>query len=126
MDSETLIHIRPKTDFEKLVWERHMNKLLCEEKKKVELKLGELQSEFEELKYKSEQELKEIRNQFKNSSKAHLIFENEALKKKNNRNKQITDKHLTKIFKLNQLNNTYLLRIGKLEEELKLSNQTVY
>lgn len=115
MDSETLIHIRPKTDFEKLVWERHANKLLSEEKKQLEIKMGILQSEMDELKYKHELELKELKNKFKKSEKSHLITENEGLKNKNNKNKELIKKYIIRIHELKNLNQELYVKLGRLQ-----------
>jgi len=47
---ETLMHLRPKTAYQKLLWERLKTKTLLEKLKQSELERGALQSELDELK----------------------------------------------------------------------------
>ena len=48
---EPLMNLRPQSDTEKLLWERHKNTELTEELKIVKINLGALQMELEELKH---------------------------------------------------------------------------
>lgn len=50
-DDDTLMHLRPKDTFEKLLWERQMNKLLSKELREKSQKVGELESTIEEMKH---------------------------------------------------------------------------
>lgn len=52
---EPLMNLRPKTDAEKLLWEREKNKQLEKELKEAKLELGIVQSELEELKHTMKQ-----------------------------------------------------------------------
>ena len=117
-EREVLMNLRPQNDFEKLIWERHMNKILSEGKKEADRKVGMLQSELDELKYQKEVELTELKRQFKKSEKKHLIIENEALRKKNANNKEIINKHIIKIHELKRLNEDLFLRLAKLQPSL--------
>lgn len=67
-EPETLMNLRPKNTYEKLLWERHMNKVLSEEKKAAKIKCGQLQSELDELKDK-----------MKKSNVGALILKNKKL-----------------------------------------------
>lgn len=68
-EPETLMNFRPKNTYEKLLWERHMNKVLTEEKKQALVKCGELQSELDELK-----------DRMKKSNIGALILKNKELR----------------------------------------------
>jgi hypothetical protein len=50
-NEETLIHLHPKTDAERLVWERHANRLLTKEIKELNVEIGVLKSELDELRH---------------------------------------------------------------------------
>lgn len=52
---EPLMNLRPKTDAEKLLWEREKNKQLEKELREAKLELGIVQSELEELKHTMKQ-----------------------------------------------------------------------
>ena len=48
---EILINIKPVSDFEKLVWERAANKELIKRISILQIEIGKLKSEIDELKY---------------------------------------------------------------------------
>lgn len=50
IEHETLINLHPKTDFEKLLWAKNLNKELQDQLKSALIKNGELISEIAELK----------------------------------------------------------------------------
>lgn len=53
---EPLMNLRPQSDAEKLLWERHKNTELTEELRIVKFNLGVLQTELEELKHEMKKE----------------------------------------------------------------------
>lgn len=50
-DDEPLMSLHPKTDAEKLIWERHSNGVLTKENKALKVEIGVLKSELDELKH---------------------------------------------------------------------------
>jgi hypothetical protein len=66
---EPLMNLRPKSDAEKLLWEREKNSQLEKELKKIKLELGIVNSELEELKHTMKQ-----------SEVGALILKNKKLK----------------------------------------------
>lgn len=53
---EPLMNLRPHSEAEKLLWERHKNMELTEELRIVKFNLGVLQTELEELKHEMKKE----------------------------------------------------------------------
>ena len=83
-EEEPLMNLRPKTTYEKLLWEREITKQLKEELKQSEYEKGELQSELDELKHR-----------MKKDQKGALILKNrkleEAAKTKNQTIKKLKE-----------------------------------
>ena len=57
---ETLMSLKPKTAYEKLLWERLKTKTLTEQLKQSEILRGELGSELSELKYHMKRDNKDV------------------------------------------------------------------
>lgn len=76
--SEVLIHKIPKTDFEKLIWERHMNKELCGELSRVRQEKGALQSEVDEVRAEMQMLLRTFKEE--GGQVGQLIVKNKKLK----------------------------------------------
>lgn len=76
---DVLIHKTPQTDFEKLIWERHMNKGLMEELKAQRLANGMLQSEIDEVNHK----MKELKDRMLKDQVGIVVLKNNRLKQLN-------------------------------------------
>jgi len=72
---DILMHKTPQTDFEKLIWERHMNKELVEELKAQRLANGILQSEIDEVNH----EMKELKQAMLKNQVGIVVLKNKRL-----------------------------------------------
>lgn len=94
---EPLMNLRPKTPEEKIIWLEHEKKELIIENQRLNMEIGMLQSEIDELKHL-----------MKTEEKSALILKNKILKK------EIRDKE-NKVRDLKKENAQYLDRIIKLQ-----------
>jgi len=74
-----LIGLRPKTDFEKLVWERQGNKMIFDQLRKQNLKLEQLETELKETKTKCAQEINEFKERMQKDNLGAVILKNKKL-----------------------------------------------
>ena len=79
MERETLLHKTPKGEFECLIWERHMNKYLSTEIKKVRQENGKLQSEMQELTYNHKREMVSLTNELRKTNIGQLVAKKKRL-----------------------------------------------
>lgn len=82
---ETLMNKTPKTEFEKLIWERHMNKELCKELVKLRKDQLKLEEKIKEKNIQYEDVLRTMREDEKGaivSRNAQLKAENKVKTKK--------------------------------------------
>ena len=98
-EDEPLMRMGAPTQAEKLLWERHVNKVLSDELKETQKELSDLKIEF---------------NNYKNS-----ILNNNIAQMLNKMNKMKTDKVFTdaKLSKLRKDNEELILRCIKLQVE---------
>lgn len=96
MEQEPLMNLRPKTPEEKVLWLEYEKKQLEESNRTLNMEIGMLQSEIDELKHL-----------MKTEEKSALILKNrqlkETLKDKENRIrdlKKVNEQYLQKIIKL--------------------------
>lgn len=97
MEEEPLMNLRPKTPEEKVLWLEFEKKNLEEENRKLNMEIGMLQSEIDELK-----------DQMKQEEKGALIIKNKTYKQ------QIRDLE-NRLKDLKKENAQYLDRIIKLQ-----------
>lgn len=97
MEEEPLMNLRPKTPEEKVLWLEFEKKNLEEENRKLNIEIGMLQSEIDELK-----------DQMKQEEKGALIIKNKTYKQ------QIRDLE-NRLKDLKRENAQYLDRIIKLQ-----------
>ena len=97
MEHEPLLHLRPKTPEEKLLWVELENKKLIAETKQLKVEIGILKSEAQEIKHLMKQE-----------EKGALILKNKKLQI------QIQDKE-NRIKDLKKENELFLQKIIKLQ-----------
>jgi predicted RNase H-like nuclease (RuvC/YqgF family) len=97
MEDEPLMNLRPKTPEEKILWLEFEKKSLEEENRKLNMEIGMLQSEIDELKHQMKQE-----------EKGALIIKNKTYKQ------QIRDLE-NRLKDLKKENSQYLERIIKLQ-----------
>lgn len=97
MEEEPLMNLRPKTPEEKVLWLEFEKKNLEEENRKLNMEIGMLQSEIDELK-----------DQMKQEEKGALIIKNKTYKQ------QIRDLE-NRLKDLKRENAQYLDRIIKLQ-----------
>ena len=99
MDDEPLMNLRPKTSEEKMLWLEFEKKELILENKKLNMEIGVIQSELDE-----------IRHLMKSDEKGALILRNKALKELLRQKKE-------KIKSLEKDNDNFLQKIIKLQHE---------
>jgi hypothetical protein len=97
MEQEPLMNLRPKTPEEKVIWLEYEKKQLEEANRELNIKIGILQSEIDELKYL-----------MKNEEKGALILKNKNLKM------QLKDRE-NRIKDLKKENELFLQKIIKLQ-----------
>lgn len=83
MDDKPLIKLKPNTTFEKLVWERQINKMLLEQLRKQDIKLEELENELKETKLKHIQEITELKKRMQKDNLGAVILKNKRLTEAN-------------------------------------------
>ena len=99
MDDEPLMNLRPKTSEEKMLWLEYEKKELVLENKKLNMEIGVIQSELDEIKHL-----------MKSDEKGALILRNKALKELLRQKKE-------KIKSLEKDNDNFLQKIIKLQHE---------
>lgn len=104
--SETLISKTPKTEFEKLIWERHMNAEMLKELTLIREEKGKLESEISHVKYK----MKEMQEMMKKDNVGALVVKNKKLKDMN-------DKKDVKIRGYKKDNDTLMKGLIRLQQE---------
>lgn len=78
---EPLVHIRPQSEFEKLLWERQMNKELLKRIATLEQEKGVLRSEADEARAEVDEYVKDMRTH----NLGQLTLRNKKLKDLNNK-----------------------------------------
>jgi len=80
---EPLMHKTPNSDFERLVWERHMNKLMSKELAVQKQENLSLKSKMTELERENKQEMKELLDRMKKDQVGVLVAKNKRLSNDN-------------------------------------------
>jgi hypothetical protein len=80
---DTLMHLRPTTNFEKLVWERQANKMLLEQLRKQNLKLEELEAKVIQTEEKCHEKIHELITRMKKDNLGKVILKNKSLTEAN-------------------------------------------
>jgi transcriptional regulator of heat shock response len=106
MVMDTLIHKTPITEFESLVWERHMNKELCKELSAQRHENGVLRSELDEVKSNIAMLIKT----YKQDDKGRLVVKNREMK-------LLNSKKDAKIVKLKRVNDDLMHKCITLQRE---------
>ena len=111
---EPLMHKIPQTEFEKLIWERHMNKLLLEQISRLKQEHGVLQSEIDEAK----DEVNKLLKTMSSHNLGQLTLVNRKLKNLN------AEKDL-KIRDLKRTNDDLMTGYIRLQQEKRLPKKVL-
>ena len=104
---ETLMHKTPQTDFEKLIWEKHINKLLAKDNRAMLVDIDKIKEDNEKVVSGYKQELAELKERMKKDQVGIVVLKNKRLK-------DSLDTVMSKMKKLRLTNDTLIGQLARL------------